>query len=84
MVDLLKDLKENTKYFKEYKEIRIALDICTEYMDDTRNTVNNALSRIKAKEVILNLELKNYEEDILQMAEDPLPNPMIKKETNNE
>ena len=45
-------------------------------MDDTRNTVNNALSRIKAKEVILNLELKNYEEDMLQMAEDPLPNPI--------
>ena len=33
-------------------------------MDDTRNTVNNALDRIKAKEVLLNLELKNYEEDM--------------------
>ena len=76
MVDILKELKENNEFFKEYKEIRIALDICTEYMDDTRNTVNNALSRIKAKEVILNLELKNYEEDMLQMAEDPLPNPI--------
>ena len=58
-------INEITKeMFKEYKDIRIALDICTEYMDDTRNTVNNALTRIKAKEVLLNLELKNYEEDM--------------------
>jgi len=76
MVDILKELEENNVFLKEYKDIRIALDICTEYMDDTRNTVNNALSRIKAKEVLLNLELKNYEEDMLQMAEDPLPNPI--------
>ena len=76
MVDILKELEENNVFLKEYKDIRIALDICTEYMDDTRNTVNNALTRIKAKEVLLNLELKNYEEDILQMAEDPLPNPI--------
>ena len=76
MVDILKELEENNVFLKEYKDIRIALDICTEYMDDTRNTVNNALSRIKAKEVLLNLDLKNYEEDMLQMAEDPLPNPI--------
>jgi hypothetical protein len=76
MVDILKELKENNEFFKEYKEIRIALDICTEYMDDTRNTVNNALSRIKAKEVILNLELKNYEEDMAEIG--------LKKETNRE
>ena len=73
MVDILKELEENNVFLKEYKDIRIALDICTEYMDDTRNTVNNALSRIKAKEVLLNLELKNYEEDMLQMAEDHSP-----------
>ena len=76
MTDLLRELEETNVFLKEYKDIRIALDICTEYMDDTRNTVNNALSRIKAKEVLLNLELKNYEEDMLQMAEDPLPNPI--------
>ena len=76
MVDILKELEENNVFLKEYKDIRIALDICTEYMDDQRNIVNNALARIKAKEVILNLELKNYEEDMLQMAEDPLPNPI--------
>ena len=73
MVDLFKDLEENAKYFKEYKDIRIALDICTEYMDDQRKIVNNALDRIKTKEVLLNLEIKNYEEDMLQMAEDRLP-----------
>ena len=64
MVDILKELEETNVFLKEYKDIRIALDICTEYMDDTRNTVNNALDRIKAKEVLLNLELKNYEEDM--------------------
>ena len=64
MVDILKELKENNEFFKEYKEIRIALDICTEYMDDQRNIVNNALARIKAKEVLLSHELKNYEEDM--------------------
>tara|TARA_R110002020_G_C15689012_1_gene719628 strand:- start:63 stop:308 length:246 start_codon:yes stop_codon:yes gene_type:complete len=74
MVDLFKELEENAKYFKEYKDIRIALDICTEYMDDQRKIVNNALDRIKTKEVLLNLEIKNYEEDMLQMAEDRLPN----------
>ena len=84
MVDIFKELEENTKFFKEYKDIRIALDICTEYMDDTRNTVNNALDRIKAKEVLLNLELKNYEEDMVKIEKEQIPESLLKKETNHE
>ena len=61
MTDLLKELEETSVFLKEYKDMRIALDICTEYMDDQRNIVNNALARIKAKEVLLSHELKNYE-----------------------
>ena len=64
MVDLLKELEETNVFLKEYKDMRIALDICTEYMDDQRNIVNNVLARIKAKEVLLSHELKNYEEDM--------------------
>ena len=64
MTDLLRELEETSVFLKEYKDMRIALDICTEYMDDQRNIVNNALARIKAKEVLLNLELKNYEESM--------------------
>ena len=64
MTDLLRELEETSVFLKEYKDMRIALDICTEYMDDQRNIVNNALDRLKAKEVILNLELKNFEEDM--------------------
>ena len=79
MVDILKELEEYAKFYKEFKDTRIALDICTEYMDDTRNTVNNALDRVKTKLTLLNLELKNYEED---MAEKHLPD--LKKETNRE
>ena len=79
MVDILKELEEYAKFYKEFKDIRIALDICTEYMDDTRNTVNNALDRVKTRLTLLNLELKNYEED---MAEKHLPD--LKKETNRE
>ena len=79
MVDILKELEEYAKFYKEFKDIRIALDICTEYMDDTRNTVNNALDRVKTRLTLLNLELKNYEED---MAEKHLPD--LKKETNHE
>jgi len=76
MVDLFKELEETKVFLKEYKDIRIALDICTEYMDDTRNTVNNALARIKAKEVLLNHELKNFEEDMVKIG--------LKRETNHE
>ena len=84
MVDLLKELEETNVFLKEYKDMRIALDICTEYMDDTRNTVNNALTRIKAKEVLLNLELKNFEEDMVKIEKEQIPESLLKKETNHE
>jgi len=84
MVDLLKELEETNVFLKEYKDMRIALDICTEYMDDQRNIVNNALARIKAKEVLLNLELKNFEEDMVKIEKEQIPESLLKKETNHE
>ena len=64
MVDLLNDLDKYTKLHKNLKDIKLAIVICTEYMDDTRNTVNNALDRVKTKLTLLNLELKNYEDSV--------------------
>ena len=84
MVDLFKELEETKVFLKEYKDMRIALDICTEYMDDQRNIVNNALDRIKAKEVLLNLELKNFEEDMVKIEKEQIPESLLKKETNHE
>lgn len=84
MTDLLRELEETSVFLKEYKDMRIALDICTEYMDDQRNIVNNALARIKAKEVILNLELKNFEEDMVKIEKEQIPESLLKKETNHE
>jgi len=84
MVDLLRELEETSVFLKEYKDMRIALDICTEYMDDQRNIVNNALARIKAKEVLLNLELKNFEEDMVKIEKEQIPESLLKKETNHE
>ena len=84
MVDLFKELEETKVFLKEYKDMRIALDICTEYMDDQRNIVNNALDRLKAKEVILNLELKNFEEDMVKIEKEQIPESLLKKETNHE
>ena len=84
MVDLLKELEETSVFLKEYKDMRIALDICTEYMDDQRNIVNNALARIKAKEVLINLELKNFEEDMVKIEKEQIPESLLKKETNHE
>ena len=84
MTDLLRELEETSVFLKEYKDMRIALDICTEYMDDQRNIVNNALARIKAKEVLLNLELKNFEEDMVKIEKEHIPESLLKKETNHE
>ena len=84
MVDLLKELEETNVFLKEYKDMRIALDICTEYMDDQRNIVNNALARIKAKEVLLKLELKNYEEDMAKTVNIRDINKEIAKEMKHE
>jgi|TARA_R100001530_G_scaffold45038_1_gene34048 hypothetical protein len=84
MTDLLRELEETSVFLKEYKDMRIALDICTEYMDDQRNIVNNALARIKAKEVLLNLELKNFEEDMVKIEKEQIPESLLKKETNHE
>ena len=71
MVDLLKELEENAKLYKEFKDIRIALNGCTEYMDVTI-IINNAIDRITKKLTLLNLELKNYEEDMAKEARECL------------
>ena len=84
MTDLLRELEETSVFLKEYKDMRIALDICTEYMDDQRNIVNNALARIKAKEVLLKLELKNYEEDMAKTVNIRDINKEIAKEMKHE
>ena len=63
MVDLLNELEENAKLYKEFKDICIALNGCTEYMDVTI-IINNAIDRITKKLTLLNLELKNYEDSI--------------------
>ena len=84
MVDLFKELEETKVFLKEYKDIRIALDICTEYMDDQRNIVNNALDRIKAKEVLLKLELKNYEESMAKTVNISDINKEIAEEMKHE
>ena len=84
MTDLLRELEETNVFLKEYKDMRIALDICTEYMDDQRNIVNNALARIKAKEVLLKCELKNYEEDMAKTVNISDINKEIAEEMKHE
>ena len=64
MVHLLNDLDKYTEFHKNLTDIKLAVVICTEYMNDSREIINNTMKEVNKTINTLNIELKNYEDSI--------------------